>query len=67
MMLEEHRALHLDPKAARKRLEFDTGWNLSIGDLKAHSYSATSPPRPHLLKKAIPTPRPQPLQRGHTS
>jgi len=55
MVLQEHRALHLDPKAARKRLELDTGWNLSIGDLKAHPYSATPPPRPHLLKQ------------GHTS
>jgi hypothetical protein len=33
MMLEEKRVTHLYPKAARRRLEFYTGWNLSTGDL----------------------------------
>ena len=33
MMLEENRVLLLDPIAARRRLEFYTGWNLSIIDL----------------------------------
>lgn len=77
MVLEEHRALRLDPKAARKRLKVDTEWKLSIGDLKAHPYSATPRPRPHLLEqghtysKATPTPtRPHllivPLPKGQT-
>jgi hypothetical protein len=33
MMLEEKRVLLVDPKAARRRLVFYTGWNLLIGDL----------------------------------
>jgi hypothetical protein len=50
MMLEELRILHLNQKAVRRRLEFHTGWSLSIGNLKAHSHSDTLPPtRPHLL------------------
>jgi len=71
-MVEEHRALHLDPKAARKTLEFDTGWSLNIGDLKAHPYSATPPPRPHLLQqghtssKTTPTPARPHLLQDHT-
>ena len=37
--------LHLDPKAARKRVDFHTGQTLSIGDLKATvPYKATHPP-----------------------
>jgi hypothetical protein len=38
------------PQAA-KRLEFYTGWSLSIGDLKAHPHSDTLPTltRPYFL------------------
>jgi hypothetical protein len=44
MVLEELRVLQLN-----RRLEFHTGWGLSIGDLKAHPSSDTLPPtRPHL-------------------
>jgi hypothetical protein len=34
VVLKERRILHLDPKAARRKLEFHTGWSLNIGDLK---------------------------------
>ena len=49
------RVLHLNQKAARRRLEFHTGWSLSIGNLKAHPHSNTFPPT-----------RPCLLQQGHT-
>ena len=52
MVLEELRVLHLDLKAARRRLEFHTDKSLSLGDLKAHPHSDILPPtRPHLLPK----------------
>jgi hypothetical protein len=51
VVLEEPKVLHLDLKAARRRLEFHTRQSLSIGDLKAHSHSNTLPPtKPHLLQ-----------------
>jgi hypothetical protein len=52
-VLEELRVLHLDPKAARRRLSsaggqekvlFQTGQSLSIGGIKAHLQSNTLPP-----------------------
>ena len=50
MVLEEPRVLHLDPKVARRRLEFHTGRSLSIGSLEAHLHSDIFPPtRPYLL------------------
>jgi hypothetical protein len=56
MVLEEPRILHLDLKAARRKLSFHTGRNIIIGTLKEHPYSDTLPlTRPHLL------------QQGHTS
>jgi hypothetical protein len=49
-MLGELGVLHLDLKAARKRLSFHTGQSMSMGNLKAHSHSDTLPPtRPCLL------------------
>ena len=50
MVVEEPRVLHLNPKAARKRLKFYTAWGLSI---------ETSKPTPmvtHFSNKATPTP-----------
>jgi len=55
MVPEDPRVRHLGLQAARKRLEFHTGQNLSIGYLNAHPYSDTLPPtRPHLLIVALP-------------
>lgn len=34
---------------SRKEIEFHIGQSLYIGDLKAHPYSDTLPPRPHIL------------------
>jgi hypothetical protein len=52
--------LHLDLQAvsrdyplqtARRRLSFHTWWNLSLGNLKAHTHSDMLPPtRPRLLQ-----------------
>jgi hypothetical protein len=52
MVLEmKLRVLHLNQKAARRRLEFHTGWKASLGDLKAHPHVDAPPPtRPHLLQ-----------------
>jgi phenylalanyl-tRNA synthetase beta subunit len=41
VVLEELRVLHFDPKAARRRLSFHTGWSLNKEDLKACLYSVT--------------------------
>jgi hypothetical protein len=59
IVLELLKVLHLDQKAtgdchlwaARTRLGFYTGWNLSIGDLKPCPHDEALPPtRPHLLQ-----------------
>ena len=56
MVLGEQRLLHLDLKAARKRLSFHTGQSRSIGDLKAQSHSDTLPQQGHAhFHKATPT------------
>ena len=57
---KELRVLHLDLKAAKRRLSsvgsqketgFNTRQSLSIGDLKVHQYSDTLPPAsPHILQ-----------------
>lgn len=49
--------LHLDPQAARRRLDvFYTEWGLSIADLKDSPYSvALALKRPHLLMVPLPT------------
>ena len=44
MLLEEPRVLHLDPKAAMRRLEFHTRKSSSIEHLKACSNSYMLPP-----------------------
>jgi hypothetical protein len=44
MVQEELRVLYLDPKAARKRLEFHSGQSLSIETSKVCPYSDTLPP-----------------------
>jgi hypothetical protein len=47
---KDSRVLHLDLKAARRRLESQTGRSLNIGDVKVCPYSDTLPPvRPHVL------------------
>jgi len=47
-VLEELRALHLDPQASEDTV-FHTGCSLSTGDLKAHPHSEILPSRQDLL------------------
>jgi hypothetical protein len=65
-MLEELRVLHLDLKAARRRLEIHTGWSLSletskpteISSNKATPSNVATPHRPsnkHIGAKPIQT------------
>lgn len=56
MVLEEPRAPHLDLKAAGRRLEFQTGWSLSIGDLKAHPHRDTPPSQGHTQFRKVTPP-----------
>jgi len=58
VLAKELSDLHLDAKAARKRLSFHTGWSLNRGALKptpTSSNKATpTPTRPHLLMVPLP-------------
>lgn len=56
LVLEEPRVLHLELKAARRRLSSTLG-RTSAWDLKAHPYSDALPPtRPHLQTVPLPGP-----------